>query len=738
MKRVSLFILLMIATLSAMAQQEAFKKMSPMVRMVTGCGVNDGVRRLNKAKVANQEKSPSLCAFVRIKGDANDVFSRYGCRCLATFGDIYIADIPIDKLTDMASERSVERIEASMSRTVHLEKSAGVIGADKVHSGMALPQAFTGDGVVVGIVDIGFDLTNPNFYNEDQSRYRIMRFWDMLSTDTIGSDKYVGADYTTEEEILAYQHSRDGVEWVHGTSTLGILAGTGYGTPYRGIAYESEIVATSNAVTGDTIFIRKEDLYKYTSATDALGFKYAFDYAESQGKPCVVSFSEGSHQALDTDEQLNNEVLRQMTGPGRIIVAAAGNEGHYRGYIHKPVGVEGLGTFIQGEGDKALFRASTDGDFTIHFSVYDSNKNAVSLDYRFSDILADADSLITDTVMIHERQYVIALGAYPNVFQEDRVMLDGMVKSLDGPLGKEHPFSMQLMGLESDVEMFRISGYFNSSSANPSLNDAEKTHSINLPGSAPAVICVGATTYCPSYVNYLGEVQNNVDQEEGVVAYYSSRGPTFEGRTKPDVMAPGSNIITTSNSFMYDYYPYPKAVTGMSEFNGRTYPWQASTGTSFSTPMVAGCIALWLQANPELTTDDIITLFSETCNKLDPSLSYPNNVYGYGEIDVYRGLLRILGIDGIEGISHEQPLGVTFALEGRSLLRLGFAQPSAAPVQLRIYSTAGSLLLAEQLSSGQMSSEVNVTSLPAGVYAVQLTSSDSQVNGSTLIRIVER
>lgn len=738
MKRVPLFIVLMMVTLSAIAQKEAFRKMSPMVRMVAGYGTNDDVRKLNRARVANQGKTPSLCAFVRIKGDADEVFRRYGCRRLATFGDIYIADIPVDRLTDMACEQSVERIEASMSRTVHLEKSAGIIGVDKVHSGTSLPQAFTGAGVVVGIVDIGIDLTNPNFYDDDQLHSRIVRFWDMLSTDTIGSDKYVGADYTTEEEILAYKHSRDGEEWGHGTSTLGILAGTGYGTPYRGMAYESEIVATSNAVTSDTIFIRNEDRYKYTTATDALGFKYAFDYAESQGRPCVVSFSEGEHQALDSEEQLNNEVLRQMTGPGRIIVASAGNEGHYRVYIHKQVGVEGLGTFIQGDGDKALFRASTDGDFTIHFTAYDNDKNTVSLDYRFSDILADADSLINDTVMLHGKQYAIALGAYPNVFQEDRVMLDGMVKLLDGQLGKEHPFSMQLMGLESDVELFRISGYFLSSSVNPSLNDAEKTHSINLPGSAPAVICVGATTYCPSYVNYWGDVQNNVDQEVGVVAYYSSRGPTFEGRTKPDVMAPGSYIISTSNSFVYDNHPYPNSVTAMSDFNGRTYPWQASSGTSFSTPMVAGGIALWLQANPELTTDDILTLFSETCNRLDPSLSYPNNVYGYGEIDVYRGLMRILGIDGIEGISQEQPRGVTFTLEGRSLLRLGFDQPSASPVHLRIYNTAGSLLFAEQLPSGRSSSEVSISSLPAGVYAVQLTSADPQVNGSTLIRIVER
>ena len=62
-------------------------------------------------------------------------------------------------------------------------------------------------------------------------------------------------------------------------------------------------------------------------------------------------------------------------------------------------------------------------------------------------------------------------------------------------------------------------------------------------------------------------------------------------------------------------------------------------------PVVAGTIALWLQAVPTLTREDIIGVFSRTCRKPDETLTYPNNVYGHGEIDAYRGLLDILGID---------------------------------------------------------------------------------------------
>lgn len=735
MKRGLLLLLLIATAIVAVAQSVAFGKMSPMVRMASFSADENTAGRNFNVGVAGHVGNASICAFVRIKGDAAAVMDKYGCRTLVSFGDIHIADIPIGNLRAMACERDVERIEASPMHTESLDKSVTIIGADKVHSGTRLPQAFTGNGVVVGIQDIGFDLTNPNFYNADQSRYRIKRFWDMLSTDTVGSTLYVGADYTTEEAILGYKHSRDGIENGHGTYTLGVLAGTGYGTPYRGIAFESDIVAVSNAVTSDTIFISKQDLYKYTSATDALGFKYALDYAQSQGKPCVVSFSEGSHQMQDSDEQLFYEVLRQMSGPGRIIVASAGNEGHYHTYIHKPSGKESAGMFLQGKGSKAYLRISAAGEFAFRLNAYDASNAVASAEYSLSSVIACNDSVLNDTVRLHGSRYVVSLAAYPNVFDTDRVMVDVMIKTTNGMLGVGQPVSVQLAGKESDVELYRISGYFIGNGIDTSLIDAEKSHTIYSPGSAPGIICVGATSYRSKYVNYKGEELGNVDAEEGVLAYYSGRGPTFDGRIKPDVVAPGSNIITTSNSFVYDKYPYPASMVSISEFRRRKYPWQATLGTSFSTPMVSGCIALWLQADPLLNPDDVLSLFSETCNHIDPSLEYPNNLYGYGEIDVYRGLLRILGIDAVEGISDSQPTGVDFRLDRSSTLHIDFARPSDFPVQVYIYNVSGSMLYKGNIAAGTETAEVGMDKFSKGLYVVQLTSPDKTLHGSTLVRI---
>lgn len=78
-------------------------------------------------------------------------------------------------------------------------------------SGAGLTQAFTGKGVIVGILDIGFDLTHPTFYATDGKTYRIKRFVDNCkdADTTKGHAIPLGREYRTEEEILDLQHSGD-------------------------------------------------------------------------------------------------------------------------------------------------------------------------------------------------------------------------------------------------------------------------------------------------------------------------------------------------------------------------------------------------------------------------------------------------------------------------------------------------------------------------------------------------
>ena len=61
-----------------------------------------------------------------------------------------------------------------------------------------------------------------------------------------------------------------------------------------------------------------------------------------------------------------------------------------------------------------------------------------------------------------------------------------------------------------------------------------------------------------------------------------------------------------------------------------------------SCPIVAGIIAQWLEAIPDLTRKQVVEAFAASCQHHDPTLTYPNNNYGYGEIDAEAGLDYLL------------------------------------------------------------------------------------------------
>jgi len=105
--------------------------------------------------------------------------------------------------------------------------------------------------------------------------------------------------------------------------------------------------------------------------------------------------------------------------------------------------------------------------------------------------------------------------------------------------------------------------------------------------------------------------------ERGIyLADFSSRGPTLDGRVKPDITAPGVNISAPRSGSIFGY-------TRLS-------------GTSSAAPFVAGVTALMLEADPSLTPDQIKDILISTCSHWGSSS--PNIDYGYGLIDAYKAI----------------------------------------------------------------------------------------------------
>ena len=111
---------------------------------------------------------------------------------------------------------------------------------------------------------------------------------------------------------------------------------------------------------------------------------------------------------------------------------------------------------------------------------------------------------------------------------------------------------------------------------------------IIAPADADSVIAVGAV------------------RENGVIASFSSHGPTFDGRIKPEVCARGS----------YTWCVSPNSTTTYTQLSG----------TSLACPLVGGAVALVRQAKPEWSAMEVREAVMMTASQS----SEPDNSYGYG------------------------------------------------------------------------------------------------------------
>lgn len=718
-----------------------------------------------------------VCAFVQVKDGGDEALVDNGASILAQFGDIVIADIPMNAVPRLSNDVSICRIEAERGNKLTLDSMVVFTDALPVYSNSlgTLPQAYTGQGVVMGIQDIGFDLTHPAFRSQDGRGCRIKRFWDQLSLDK--SDMYVGADYIDETSILKYAHSRDGLTQYHGTHTLAIATGTGAGTIYKGMAPDADICLVANAVSSDEKYISEEDRFKYTYATDALGFKYIFDYAESQGKPCVISFSEGSLQDLHGDDMLYYEVLQRLTGPGHIIVASAGNEGVHNNYVGKPRGRQSAGCFITAWNQDAAFTVKGDDDYNVAITLYNIGDDVAYTEgvARIDDKLVIkvsprqvamcVDSVKSDTIIVNGVRYIFMAQAYRSCYNSEEWAMDVVIKGPKG-LGYDLPMSVETYGEDSQVDMYLVSGLFDVNDINPTLNDADVSHSILSPSSAPAVVCAGGTACRPVYTNIVGDTISQSWGISGQRGYYSSVGPTMDGRNKPDVMAPGANVVSALSSFFMENKKQDESLNKnillKQTYDGREYGWIALGGTSMSAPAVGGIIALWLQANPELTPQDVLGVISRTSRPCGDYGDETPNYCGSGMIDAYHGLLDILGLTAIGDISFNSLKGWNVNIGAEKHLKLQMYNvydellKSIDEVSVNVYNLSGKHCFEYSwygdnvLGNNNDCIDMDLSHLPDGVYAVQVDirtkeslcraackTFDKALSGSLLIRLVK-
>ena len=172
-----------------MAQRPRFDKMSPMVRLRSLTPNPSPRRGENAAKKASLlgGRMEGGCLLTLVQCSSEDVLRQHGCRTYAHWGNIYAAAVPKSELAALSLRPEVTRIECGRVCDALTDTSAVITCSDVLRVPTQSRPAYTGKGVVVGVMDIGFDLTNPSFYSRDLSTYRVCSFWDMLDYEEVKS-----------------------------------------------------------------------------------------------------------------------------------------------------------------------------------------------------------------------------------------------------------------------------------------------------------------------------------------------------------------------------------------------------------------------------------------------------------------------------------------------------------------------------------------------------------------------
>ena len=657
--------------------------------------------------------SSQLSAYVTID-PALTSWQQLGVTPIAENAGTATVRLTLDALQRLAKQQGVEYIQITSGATQMLNLARQEAGTDQIHKGTDLPQAYTGEGVVVGVVDAGFDYMHAAFRRPADGALRIKRVWEQRATTLDGASapaKYgYGIELNTPELIEKAQGDSDSNS--HGTHVAAIAAGS---DAYKDGAY------VGNAPDADIVLVAL-DLNASTNADISNAVQYIFDYADEVGKPCVVNLSLGNQDGPHDGTSTFDTMTDAMQGPGRLIVGAAGNhrtDAFHIDHTFATADAAPLRTFVKYKvapsnsvsGGTIEIWGEKGVDFTVDIAAYSTfnKKDARSTTVYPAEGVTDVDfgkyatgtwKVASEVSPLNGKPHVVLTSALTSIRNNYAIALTVTPKTA----GRVNIWSDNTyLALESrDIEGF-------------SAPDAASSTLCEIGGTGKRILTVGSYTTRNEYTTNGGQ-QATLQETVGDLSSFSSYGPTVDGRMKPNITAPGCFIISAvsnndaSGNLMYAEY---------NENFGRYNQYGYMQGTSMASPFVAGIVATWLQAYPQLTPEQLHEIVQNTARKDNFTATAPDSNWGYGKINALDGLRQCIEKQETGCVSVAMPFDGTVRISDGNIV-LGFARDTQA--MLCITSMTGSTLFSKQLgkrSAGETLS-VAVPQLPKGVYLLSV------------------
>jgi minor extracellular serine protease Vpr len=531
-----------------------------------------------QTRVAGVRERQPLPVFVHLRSGNQEFPGKIrslGGEAVKVHARLYTGTLPADAARYVSLWPEVTYIEADRLAYPMLDFSGPAIFVDNVHAGSpAWPSPFdvdgvTGAGVFVGVVDSGLSGAHPDFHTAGQG------------TPLRVPHTYVSAQLpVSQSDPLA---DEDG----HGTHVTGIAAGNGFDSSgtYTGMAPDADILA------GKTSFFTSDIV---AAVSDLLTF--------AGNMPVAVNLSLGTvtgpHDGTSAFESGIDSLAAGPAGSRRIIVVSAGNERvhdeHFQATL-PPFGITTASvTFAGLSSTVAEIWADGDDGYTVTATM---GSESVSVSSGFSGSSSGGRINVTNSVSQPPNGATLISVFFLPVVSSSTASIR-LQRTRNGGSGKV------------DAYINNVDGTFGTST---------ETGTITEPANASNVLAVGSyNTKTPAG-----------DHDSEGISSFSSLGQTRDGRTKPDLTAPGV-VLYSARSFEASFDPI--------EIVPADNNYVILQGTSMAAPHVTGVAALVWQTNPALTGSQMRERLRRTADPPTDGSQTPNNTWGTGKLNALRAV----------------------------------------------------------------------------------------------------
>ena len=568
-----------------------------------------------------------------------DLLRGQGIKIDGVFDGYVTARVPVNKLNRVTTLDGVKH--TALARPLHLcnDSARFYSFVNPLHEAKEIIAPLKGNGVIVGIVDCGIDFNHINLLDENgQSRVKAVYLPEdsLGNPPVIGNDTLPGSCYETPWEIAALTTDFTGSN--HGTHTTGTAAGSYSGNGWYGVAPQANIVCCgmpANALSDVNV---------------ANAVKYIFNYADRVGKPCVINLSLGNNEGPNNGSSFLCQTFSSMSGPGRICVVSAGNDGNAPICFHHTI--DGVGDTVTtllrnqlgGPERQGYVSMWSDKDQVHQTRIVIVNRYTGQVEYSSPLLgLLPEDSVYymtsdmdTDFAEFYTGEVWFANAVEPTLNDVGGESPDGRYHSIwefdATAVSEEHLLGLQYLadGKTDLVGWSSNSAYFYTYDI-PGVTGGSSSGSISDLATTDSVISVGAYCSRKTYFSHDGSLVSYRSLRVGDIASFSSYGPDENGIARPDICAPGAILLSSANR--YDENSNRQKWPAPVDTGEDSFPYYANLGTSMSAPVVTGTIALMLQVNPKLSTSTVRNIFNRSAYRDSYVVDGQQDRWGSGKLD---------------------------------------------------------------------------------------------------------